>query len=201
MTTNWIPERSVEEQIAHSEQLNADEGKSYGKGPIVAYEVSLSFKDNDKGNAWQEGTDFFRQLEGDGWDGHSAGTGFGERDMQFGRTEPMSKTDFDKLVQDAKANKINLVYITQYGVNEWGEAVDEETEHNYHYNPEESQATDKEIREAVEAYKEGVLEEGPKKYRVWVDSDAPQVQMALAMRDKGATLVQINEVANQMGLT
>lgn len=62
-------------------------------------------------------------------------------------------------------------------------------------------ATDQDIREAVQAYKEGVLEMGPKKYRVWVDSDASNVQMALALRGKDATLIVINECANQMGLT
>lgn len=62
-------------------------------------------------------------------------------------------------------------------------------------------ATSAEIREAVEAYKEGVLEQGPKKYRVWVDSDAPQVQLALALQGKDATITAINGCANQMGLT
>lgn len=64
-------------------------------------------------------------------------------------------------------------------------------------------ALDREIVEAVEAYKEGVLcdrrfEGG---YRPFEKSDTAQVQMALALRGLDATKAQIDKVAERLGLT
>lgn len=130
---NWLPEKTDEERIQHSDLLDSD-NDLYGEGKIVAYEIDLGFKDNGDGmTSWTEGTEFFRQIleEEGGWDGHSAGTGFGIRDMQFGRTKPLSKTEFDELVRKAKAEGIALEYFSQHGVNEWGEQTNEDNEFSF----------------------------------------------------------------------
>jgi hypothetical protein len=123
--------KTNEEIMQHSQALEVDE-TLYGKSPVTNYEIDLAFKDNGKDDSWKEGTDFFEaQLVG--WHGHSAGTGFGLRDMQFSRHEPMTEEEFKKLILEARAAGIALVYMNQYGVNEWGEQVDEDTPHNHNF--------------------------------------------------------------------
>lgn len=133
-----LPEKTEQERTEHSEQLDAN-NDLYGEGKIVAYEIDLGFKDNGTGMAsWTEGTEFFRQTleEEGGWDGHSAGTGFGVRDMQFGRIKPLSKTEFDNLVEKAKAEGIALDYMSQHGVNEWGEQTQEDSAYDFGFQKE-----------------------------------------------------------------
>jgi len=118
--------KTEQEQIRHSEDLERDE-TIYGQGPATGYEIDLGFKDNGKGmDSWTEGTEFFRNYLEPSWDGHSAGTGFGTRDMQFARQKPLTKQEFDTLVKEAKSAGIVLEYLNQYGTNEWGEPVKED---------------------------------------------------------------------------
>jgi len=114
--------KTPEQWEQHSQDLEKDESL-YGQGLVTGFEIDLAFKDNGKGHdSWVEGTEFFRSnLEDRGWDGHSAGTGFGLRDMQFARGDPLTKQEFDSLVAEAKKVGIALEYMNQYGTNEWGE--------------------------------------------------------------------------------
>jgi len=124
--------KTQEQWEQHSQDLEKDESL-YGRGPSTGFEVDLAFKDSGH-DAWVEGTEFFRSwFEGRGWDGHSAGTGFGLRDMQFARQEPMTKEEFDSLVAEVKKTGIALEYMNQYGTNEWGEQVEEDSPNDLGY--------------------------------------------------------------------
>lgn len=135
-----LQDKTVEEQIEHSDLLN-DEKVEHGAGAVAGYEIDLGFRygKDETVEDWSKGTDFFRHFleEKNGWHEHSAGTGFGTRDMQFIRVEPATVQELSDLIQLALELGIQVQYLNHHGINEWREQVNEgDEEHIYGYQQE-----------------------------------------------------------------